>query len=122
MSSGEQNTIPVPRNRVLVLEDGAFVVQWELTRVQDLLTGKYRAFADNETGESITDYELNQLKNKGVIARYDTDLIHLCPTPDILFQSSTRSYYLNTALPKIQKNEVEQQLQAADLLTRLSVR
>jgi hypothetical protein len=122
MSSGEQNTIPVPRSRVLVLDDGAFVVQWELTRVQDLLTGKYRVFADEETGEAISDYELNQLKNKGVIARYDTDLIHLCPTPDIFFHSSTRSYYLNTALPRTQKNEVESQLQAAELDSKLSVR
>jgi hypothetical protein len=122
MTSGEQNTIPVPRSRVLVLEDGAFVVQWELNRVQDLLTGKYRAFGEEEFGEAISDYELNQLKNKGVISRYDAELIHLCPTPDIFFHSSTRSYYLNTALPRTQKTEVENQLQAVDLLARLSVR
>lgn len=122
MLSGEPNTIPVPRSRVFVLNDGAFVVQWELNRVQDLLTGKYRVFGDEEAGNPISDYELSQLKNKGVITRYSHELVYLCPTPDIIVQSSSRSYYLNTALSKSHRNEVEQQLQAIELLSRFSVR
>ncbi len=119
---GERETIPVPRNRVFVLEDGTFVVQWEENRVQDLLLGKYRPYSDEISGSPISDYELTQLKNKGIVDRYDEDLIHLCATPNIIGQFSPRAYYLNTALAKTEKAVIENRLAECDLLTRFSVR
>jgi hypothetical protein len=124
MSSGEQDTtISVPRHRVFVLEDGAFVVQWEENRVQDLLNGKYRAFVEHsDVASPISDYELNQLRNKGVVRSFDAQLIQICPTPDIISHASSRAYYLNTALPKNRRQEVEQQLDLIEMGGRLSVR
>jgi hypothetical protein len=122
MTYDERETIPVPRRRVFVLKDGAFVVQWEENRVQDLLTGKYRPFAADTAGNPISDYELSQLKNAGVVDRYDVELIHLCPTPDIIAHTPARSYYLNTALPKARKDDVEACLQEFQLADKFSVR
>lgn len=122
MTYDERETIPVPRRRVFVLKDGAFVVQWEENRVQDLLSGKYRPFTVETAGNPISDYELSQLKNAGVVDRYDGDLIHLCPTPDIIAHTPSRSYYLNTALPKIRKEEVEIKLREFQLQDKFSVR
>jgi hypothetical protein len=118
----EQETIPVPRNRVFVLVDGTFVVQWEENRVQDLLSGRYRPFSEETLGNPISDYELGQLKNRGIVAHFDHELIHLSPNPNLLALPTTRAYYLNTALPKTDKGRVENRLQTLDLLTRFSVR
>lgn len=122
MTYDERETIPVPRRRVFVLKDGAFVVQWEENRVQDLLSGKYRSFSAETAGNPISDYELSQLKNVGVVDRYDMELIHLCPTPDIIAHTPARSYYLNTGLPKTHKDAVEKCLLKFQFEGKFSVR
>lgn len=117
-----QDSIPIPRDRVFVLVDGTFVVQWEDNQVQNLLNGKYRVFSQRYFGSAITDYELNQLKNAGVIDNYDADEVYLCASPDIAPRSPGRSYYLNTIRPKAELEDIRAALVAEALLDRFSVR
>lgn len=114
--------IPIPRENVFVLKDGSFVVQWEDNQVQDLLTGKYRHYLQDNFGTEITDYELTQLKNKGVVAAYDSTTVFLFSSPDITPRMRGRSYYLNTTLLKTQVHLVQQALENGDLAQQYAVR
>ncbi len=97
----------VPRARIFVLLDGAFVVRWSENRVQELESGQYRSYSKRDFGAHITDYELNQLKVAGLIDDYDRDSVRLRPLPErpeiallnTWEQRRIRSYYLNTTLP-----------------------
>jgi CheY-like chemotaxis protein len=99
----------VPRHFVFVLEDGTFVVQWDETRIQELLTGNYKYFDENDFGHQINDYELNQLKAAGRVEDYNRNYIWLYALPErqrftnIKTQERSgnrvRSYYINTTLP-----------------------
>lgn len=109
----EQNE-GVIRTRVFVLLDGTFVVKWNDHQVQDLLTGQYRHFERRDFGAPITDFELNQLKQVGIIEQFDKDHVWLSPSPERsryyqmnAQQKRVRSYYLNTTLPTRQLSDVE---------------
>ncbi|MDQ7025060.1 MAG: hypothetical protein Q9P44_05820 [Anaerolineae bacterium] len=117
-----QETIPVPRTRIFVLDDGTFVVQWEVNRVQALVNGRYYSYDSERYGNAITDWELNQLKNSGVVDDYDTELVYLSPLPTIAAQIPTRSFYLNTTLPKSKMKEVEELLEKEGLTDKFAVR
>jgi len=118
----EDETIPVPRSRVFVLADGTFVVQWEKNRVQSLLSGRYYQYSDERFGAAISNYELNQLKNSNVVYHYDDELVYLSSASSVIQQAPTRSFYLNTALNKTYRYDVETALKNTDLLQRFSVR
>ncbi|MGJ3237771.1 MAG: hypothetical protein ACFE0Q_03600 [Anaerolineae bacterium] len=118
----EHENIPVPRKRLFVLNNGRFVIQWEENRVQDLLTGRYSPFSESDFGNAITDYELNQLKNSGVVADYDDHLIYLQPDVSTASKTPARTYYLNTKLHKSQVETVRQALATTDLNDQYSVR
>ena len=118
----EQEKIPVPRNRVFVLSDGIFVVQWEVNRVQDLLSGRYYSYSDTNFGNAITDYELKQLQNSGIVEDYDEELVYLSRTVNTSPHAPLRTYYLNTTLPKKQMGQVRQALDSMGFLDRFSVR
>jgi hypothetical protein len=120
--TNEHEAIPVPRNRIFVLPDGAFVVQWEANRVQELLSGRYRNFALGAEANPITDFELSQLKSRRIVTDYNADLIYLHPTPDIVWDQPMRSFYLNTALLRTERGAVEQALSRLNLLDTISVR
>lgn len=117
-----QETIPVPRKRVFVLRDGAFVVQWEPHRVQSLLTGRYYPYSESDFETDITDYELNQLKNSAIVHRYDDKLVYLTAQPNMVSQTPDRAFYLNTTLKKAHYNDVEAALRDHELLEQFSVR
>jgi two-component system chemotaxis response regulator CheY len=86
------------------------VVQWDESRVQDILTGFYRPFDHYEFGHAITDGELNQLKSAGRVEYYNRNYVWLYALPEPnRFQADlktqervadrVRAYYLNTTLP-----------------------
>jgi len=103
----DHEPIPIPRSKVFVLLDGTFVVRWSENRVQELESGQYRSFEKRDFGAPITDYELNQLRQAGIVESFDREDVVLCPTPErddyshksLWERSRTRSYYLNTTLP-----------------------
>ena len=104
----------VPRSSLFVLLDGTFVVRWSQNRVQELESGTYRAYDEQDFGTAITDYELNQLKDVGLVEHYDDDKVWLCPLPErsdfnwvaSWEQKRSRSYYLNTTLPGSQLQDI----------------
>jgi len=102
----DNESIPIPRSRVFVLNDGTFVVQWEEKRVQILLSGKYLAYQDDDFGNPITNWELNQLKQAGIVESYDDELIHLSPLPSLVAKNGSRMYYLNTVQVAEHQNDV----------------
>lgn len=122
-NKNQQDSIPVPRTRVFVLGDGTFAVQWEAKRVQELLNGKYRVY-DNKRdfGTEISDYELSQLKEVGVVDVFDNELVYLSPLPNMAPSEPARSYYLNTTLAKSEIRNVQQALREAGLEELYSVR
>jgi hypothetical protein len=110
----DENNEGVVRSRVFVLLDGTFVVKWSEHHVQDLLTGQYRHFERRDFGAPITDFELSQLKQVGIVERFDKDRVLLSPSPQRsryyqmnAQQKRVRSYYLNTTLPPHQLTNVE---------------
>ncbi len=116
----------VPRHFAFIMGDGAFVVQWDESRVQDILTGEYRGLRDDTFGHSITDYELNQLMSAGRVEAYNRNWVWLYSLPEPnRFQSELktqervqdrfRAFYLNTTLPKSQLDNVR------SLLTNLGL-
>jgi CheY-like chemotaxis protein len=107
----------VPRHFVFIMADGAFVVQWDESRVQDLLSGDYRSLRDEGFGHPITDYELNQLISAGRVEAYNRNWVWLYALPepnrfeaDLKTQERVpdriRAFYLNTTIPKSQLEEV----------------
>lgn len=124
---------PVPRHTVFILSDGSFVVQWDENRVQELLSGRYRDFEDQDFGHSITDYELNQLQAAGRVERFNERQVWLFALPERgRFQTEeyaesprnrVRSYYLNTTLSASRLSDVQSALvemdMAGDFLARV---
>jgi CheY-like chemotaxis protein len=107
----------VPRHFVFIMSDGAFVVQWDESRVQDILTGLYHPLDHNGFGHAITDYELNQLKGAGRVEEYNRNYVWLYALPEPnRFQTELktqervsdrlRAYYLNTTLPMADIDQV----------------
>jgi CheY-like chemotaxis protein len=108
----------VPRHFVFVLGDGTFVVQWDDTRVQDILSGKYHYFEENDFGHAITEAELQQLKAAGRVEHYNYNYVWLNALPEQKrfkvelktqerIPGRVRVYYLNTTLPKAQLEGVQ---------------
>jgi CheY-like chemotaxis protein len=112
----------VPRHFVFIMGDGAFVVQWDENRVQDILTGQYLSLDNDGFGHPITDYELNQLKSAGRVEAYNRGWVWLYSLPEPnRFQADlktqervtdrTRAFYLNTTLPKSQLDNIRSLLE-----------
>lgn len=114
--------IPVPRNRLFVLLDGTFVVQWEEHRVQDLLDGRYRPYSTADYGSEINNWELEQLRKAGIIAAYDDALVQVCASPSLTTEMPSRAYYLHTTLAKSLYPDVVTAIAAQGLEHRFSVR
>jgi len=112
----------VPRSRVFVTVDGMFVVRWEKHRVQDLLSGRYFTFTEEQFDAPVTDWELQQLRSRGVVESFDEAFVRLQRVPQWQQTQVQRSYYLYTRIPKQRMHEVERQLEAAGLSERFAVR
>ncbi len=115
-------SVAVPRSRVFVTVDGLFVVHWEENRVQDLLSGRYLTFTEKQFDAPVTDWELHQLRNWGVVESFDEAFVWLQRVPNWQRGEAQRSYYLYTRLPKQRVREVEQQLEEAGLHQQFAVR
>lgn len=103
---------PIARNRVFVLLDGSFVLRLDEQTVEELLTGRQRHYERREFGANITDFELNQLRQAGIVSDYDREQVWLTSAEQrqtyyqARKQSRVRTYYLHTthdpaALPEV---------------------
>ena len=118
----DQDSISIPRSRIFVLNDGTFVVQWEENRVQELLNGRYRSFNMSLFGNAITDFELNQLVRANVVERYDAELVSLSSLSNIMPETPSRVYYLNTTLNRESLDAVQETLHELGLSEELTAR
>lgn len=124
----EDQNDPIARTRMFVLLDGVFVVKWDESMVQELLTGKYRRFERREFGAYITDYELNQLKQAGIVQRFDRESVWLSPALERsrFYQSQeqqrVRAYYLNTTYAGPERASIEDSILELGLDDVLDVR
>lgn len=115
----------ISRHQVFVLADGTYAVQWDDKRVQELYSGKYRAYDHTrDFGHHITDVELNFLKGAGRVEHFNRKFVWLFALPEsgryanrrILDRGSkVRVYYLSTGLPRSQSEQVRAALTAAGL-------
>ena len=121
MTQHHPDVIPVPRSRVFFFKYGAFVVQWELNRVQRMTDGRYIPYTHEQFGSAISDYELKQLLNTRLIADYDDHHVYISPLSNTQAYSG-RSFYLNTTLNKSRLQEVQELVQNAGLGEQFSVR
>jgi CheY-like chemotaxis protein len=121
------NGAAVPRYQVFVLADGNTVVQWTEHTVQDLMTGQYRPYTQHEFGHLIHDFELERLKEAGIIEHYNRSFVWVYALPEnnrfgalrTQERSSSnrvRTYYLNTTLPIERFDEVLDQLHTLGLI------
>lgn len=122
MAEEVNGAVLVPRSRVFVTVDGLFVVHWEENRVQDLLSGRYLPYSDKQFDAPVTDWELQQLRNRGVVEAFDDAFVHLQRVPEWQQGGIQRSYYLYTRIPKHRLRDVENRLAAAGLSHRFGVR
>lgn len=116
---------PIARHLVFILQDGAYVVQWENDHVQDMFSGEILPFEDHLYGHAITDHELDQLTDAGRISGYDRSFVWLHALPEgKRFERFTtregttgriRHYYLNTTLSSEHLPAVRQRLEALGL-------
>ncbi len=123
---------PIARHLIFVRKDGAFVVQWDAGRTQDMLTGRLHPFEDKDFGHAITDYELEQLREAGRLSHYDRSYVWLYSLPEgerfrqfqVRDETAGRSryFYLNTTLPEHVLDIVEKQLHDLGLDTRYAAR
>jgi hypothetical protein len=73
---------PVARGLVFMLQTGEIVVDWGEGRVQDILTGDFLEFKENDYGGAITDSDLERLKDLGRVVSYTNRLVYLRPLPE----------------------------------------
>src|SRR5688572_26888426 len=113
---GGADDSPVLRQRVFKLTDGTLVLQRDDTLVQEILTGKYRAFRHTrDFGNSITNAELAWLSQSGYVRAYDDEYISLESVRVADAGQHKRIFYLSTTLPEALLNYVRQVLQSRGL-------
>lgn len=107
----------ISRHQVFSLADGTFVVQWDDKRVQDLLSGRYRDYDHRrDYGHAVTDYELKQLKAAGRVEHFNKNFVWMYALPEsgrygmlkVMGRGERiHAFYLSTALPKSQLQNVQ---------------
>ncbi len=122
---------PVSRYQVFTTSDGTFVVQWEPNYVQELLSGRYRAYEHKtDFGHPISDYELKQLKAAGRVEHFNRRYVWLYALPErgrfkvktLEKSSRVRTYYLSTTLPGNHLPEIQALLKELELDQELLAR
>jgi len=119
---------PIARHLIFVLRDGTYVVQWDMSHVQDLLSGRLLPFHDGDYGQAISDSDLDRLREAGRISHYDRAYVwlHALPEQQRFNQFSvreetagrTRYFYVNTILPEAELATVDRCLRELGLDTR----
>jgi CheY-like chemotaxis protein len=129
--AGKGGGSAVPRTFVLVMNDGSVAVQWDATRVQDILTGAYRDLPPGEVGQPAGDAELTSLMAAGRVEYFNRAFVWLYALPEAnryphalhtqeRIPGRVRLYYLNTTLPADQVNAVQAALDRLQLAEQMT--
>ena len=87
----------VPRHLIFLLNHGEVVIQRGANVVEALLTGEQHTFSDFDRNHEVTDFELQNLKDRGLLVAFDRMTVWLSPER----QSNSgmlQYYYLDTKL------------------------
>lgn len=115
-------TTTIARSRMFTLEDGTWVVQRGIDRVQELLSGKERSFSSMDITFEITDPELDILQSRGIVEQYDDFFVwltsDLADTVDSATPGLINYYYVQTDLGPDQVGFVQSKLETIGLSDR----
>lgn len=115
-------TTTIARSRMFTLEDGTWVVQRGIDRVQELLSGKERSFSSMDITFEITDPELDILQARGIVEQYDDFFVWLtsilADTVDSTTPELINYYYVQTDLGPEHVGFVQSKLEAIGLSDR----
>ena len=73
---------PINRYCLVVLQDGRFVIDWENSLFQDILTGEFFRISEQEVSHQAQDDELETLRRMGCISEFDATLAYFYPLPE----------------------------------------
>jgi hypothetical protein len=74
--------IQVNRQWILVLKDGSIVIDWGDGMFQDVRSGDFSKFSEEEISHHIKDDELDWLKRIGRVEKYDTTQVFIFRLPE----------------------------------------
>lgn len=73
---------PISRQWIYMLTNGSPVIDWGDGKVQDMYSGDFLPFEERDYSHSITDRELDVLRNAGRVASYDTKNVFVNSLPE----------------------------------------
>jgi len=114
-ASHDSSDIMIPLDRIYVINEQDFVIDWGEQRVESLTDGRYFPAPAISSRHEISQYELDQLARAGYINGYDDHFVFLDVHAVTLGQHQQRQYYLHTRLTKDRRADVEAWLQTAQL-------
>jgi hypothetical protein len=74
---------PVARHWLLILRDGAAIVDWGDQRYQDVATGNFLELDDTQVSHAANNQDLDQLRHAGMISGYDEQNVYLLGLPEL---------------------------------------
>ena len=86
-----KNGVAVERQYVTVIDDGSVVIDWGNGRLQDMLTGQFKAVPEEELCTPVQDYELDRLVAAGRVETYDWRTVFVLALPEYLEEKATAS-------------------------------
>lgn len=104
-------------------------MQWSERQVQEILSGNYRPYSDSQFGRPVSDVELAQLQENGIVEFFNRTYVWLYALPEARrfvpaprtqerALDRIRGYYLNTTLPVRALDSVQAALTEAGLAHR----
>ncbi len=73
---------PVNRQLVIVLKNGALVIDWGRGILQDIYNGTFLDVAENQVSHHVLDEELDWLVKVGQVASYDANTVKFLNLPE----------------------------------------
>lgn len=76
--------IPIQRQFVLVSNQGNIVIDWGSQLYQDVFSGEYLRFKENQLLTPIQEPDLLWLKNAGIILSYNVQQVYFSNLPQVV--------------------------------------
>jgi len=86
-----KNGVAIERQYVTVIDDGSVVIDWGNGRLQDMLTGKFKAVPEEEPCTPVQDHELDRLVAAGRVETYNWRTVFVLALPEDLQEKAVES-------------------------------
>jgi len=74
---------PIPRQFLLVTQDGRYVIDWGNLRFQDIYSGEVILLENDISTFPVKESEMNWLKNSGAIGGFDALNVYIFDLPPL---------------------------------------